>query len=34
MFMNLFKLSNTEIQPPVPECVAEFKDQSYLCMLA
>jgi hypothetical protein len=26
MFMNLFKLSNTESNPPNPECVAAHKD--------
>lgn len=33
LFMNLFRLSNTEINPPVPECVAAFPGQSYKCML-
>lgn len=26
-FANIMKLSNVEIDPPVPECVAKFKDQ-------
>lgn len=34
MFANLFKVSNTESDPPVPDCVKAFPSQPYMCMLA
>lgn len=34
MFANLFKLSNTESNPPVPDCVKAFPNAPYMCMLA
>lgn len=34
MFANLFKLSNTESNPPVPDCVKAFPGEPYMCMLA
>lgn len=33
-FMNLFKLSNAEVNPPVPECVKANPSAPYRCMLA
>ena len=34
MFVNLFKFSNVEINPPVPDCVNAFPNEPYMCMFA
>lgn len=33
-FYNLFKLSNTETNPPVPECAEKYPNERHLCMFA
>lgn len=33
-FMNLFKISNVEIDPPVAGCVKAYPTSTYKCMMA